>query len=58
MTQFKSQGVDLLSIFLQPPSEDTYKERLLAWLTESDEDIAARMDRASKEVGVLDWMST
>lgn len=38
----KAKGVDCLTIFLAPPSEEVFDSRLRAWLTESDEEIAAR----------------
>ena len=38
-----------LGIFLQPPSIDEYRQRLVTWLTESDEDIQLRMQLAEAQ---------
>ena len=39
-----------LSIFIEPPSVDTLKERLQARGTETDESIAARINKAAYEI--------
>lgn len=46
-----SKPIEVLSIFLTPPSEEVFKQRVVEWLTESDEEIRARMVAAQKEVG-------
>jgi len=38
----KARGVDCLTIFLLPPSQEVFEARLRSWLTESDGEIAAR----------------
>jgi guanylate kinase len=46
----KFYGTDALSVFVQPPSLDELKNRLLARDTESDEVIATRMAKAKYEM--------
>jgi guanylate kinase len=47
----KARGIDCLTIFLRPPSEQVFADRVTSWLTESDEEISARMERAQAQVG-------
>ena len=42
----KARGVDCLTIFLMPTSQEAHEARVRAWLTESDDEIAARQVRA------------
>ena len=42
--EVKISNEQYLGIFLQPPSITEYKQRLVTWLTESEEDIALRME--------------
>ena len=44
--EVKISNEQYLGIFLQPPSITEYKQRLVTWLTESEEDIALRMELA------------
>ncbi|PNH05620.1 Adenylate kinase, chloroplastic [Tetrabaena socialis] len=46
----KRRGIDCLTIFLKPPSVDVYEERLRAHLTETDEEIASRVEMARREM--------
>jgi guanylate kinase len=48
----KARGIDCLTIFLRPPSEQVFADRVTSWLTESDEEISARMERAKAQVRV------
>ncbi|KAG1679244.1 hypothetical protein FOA52_009273 [Chlamydomonas sp. UWO 241] len=48
LEMLKASGVDCLSIFLNPPSLEVYRQRLDEWLTETDGDITLRMDMARK----------
>eukprot|EP00983_Pelagomonas_calceolata_P122721 1160936-Pelagomonas_calceolata.AAC.5 len=43
-------NIDCLSIFLAPISLDEYNKRLRAWLTESDEEVAMRMEVATQQI--------
>lgn len=38
----KAKGLDCLNIFLMPPSQEAHEERVRRWLTETDEEVAAR----------------
>jgi len=46
----QNANIDCLSIFLAPISLDEYSKRLKAWMTESDEEVAARIEAASQEM--------
>lgn len=46
----QGKGVECLSIFLQPTSIDEYKTRLEQMLTETDEEIQARMEAAEAQI--------
>lgn len=48
--EVKISNEQYLGIFLQPPSMDEYKQRLVTWLTESDEDISLRMELAEAQM--------
>lgn len=47
-------GDDCLSIFVQPPSIDVLKQRLIARGTENDETLALRLERAKEELTYAD----
>ncbi len=42
----KSKGIDCLSIFLTPESEEHFRQRLITALTVTDEEVAARLEAA------------
>ncbi|EFJ40819.1 adenylate kinase [Volvox carteri f. nagariensis] len=46
----KKRGIDCLTIFLKPPSVQVFEARLRQYLTETDEEIAARIDMARREM--------
>ncbi|GFR43730.1 hypothetical protein Agub_g4841 [Astrephomene gubernaculifera] len=46
----KKRGIDCLTIFLKPPSIGVFEARLRQHLTETDQEIAARIDMARREV--------
>ncbi|GIL93290.1 hypothetical protein Vretimale_15687 [Volvox reticuliferus] len=46
----KKRGIDCLTIFLKPPSVQAYEVRLRQHLTETDEEIAARIEMARREI--------
>ncbi len=48
--QLKRRGTDCLTVFLKPPSIETYESRLRASLTESEEEIGARLEAARREL--------
>ncbi|MFY0683188.1 MAG: guanylate kinase [Balneola sp.] len=47
-------GDECLSIFVQPPSIDVLKQRLIARGTENDETLALRLERAKEELTYAD----
>jgi guanylate kinase len=46
----KFYGADALSVFVQPPTFDTLKERLLSRSTDNEEVIATRVAKAKYEM--------
>jgi len=42
-----TKGIDSLTIFLAPPSLELFEQRLNAWATESDEEVAERQATAA-----------
>ena len=50
----KLYGDECLSIFVQPPSLDVLKQRLIARGTENEETLALRLERAKEEITYAD----
>ncbi|GAX74660.1 hypothetical protein CEUSTIGMA_g2108.t1 [Chlamydomonas eustigma] len=57
LAQLKSGDLDVkisndmyLAVFLQPPSLEEYRDRLVRWLTETDEDIRLRMELSRGQI--------
>lgn len=46
----QEQGIEYLSIFLEPPSIDEYNTRLRAWLSENDQEVEMRVNAAKEQI--------